>query len=53
MNSGKLNFLEPSGLLQVCNGTALPFFITIKFELPEVSIYQQETKRWNKSKIRM
>ena len=24
MNSGKLNFLEPSGLLQACNGTALP-----------------------------
>ena len=24
MKSGKLNFLEPSGPLQVCNGTALP-----------------------------
>ena len=24
MKSGKLNFLEPSGLLQACNGTALP-----------------------------
>ena len=23
--SGNLNFLEPSGPLQVCNGTALPF----------------------------
>ena len=23
--SGKLNFLEPSGPLQACNGTALPF----------------------------
>ena len=24
MKSGKLNFLEPSGPLQACNGTALP-----------------------------
>ena len=24
MKSGNFNFLEPSGLLQVCNGTALP-----------------------------
>ena len=23
--SGNLNFLEPSGLLQACNGTVLPF----------------------------
>jgi hypothetical protein len=26
MESGNLNFLEPSGSLQACNGTALPFF---------------------------
>ena len=25
MKYGNLNFLEPSGLLQACNGTALPF----------------------------
>ena len=25
MNSGNLNFLEPSGPLQACNGTVLPF----------------------------
>jgi len=25
MRSGNLNFLEPSGPLQVCNGTALPY----------------------------
>jgi len=24
MKSGNLNFLEPSGALQACNGTALP-----------------------------
>jgi len=27
--SGNLNFLEPSGPLQACNGTALPLYITI------------------------
>ena len=26
MKSGNLNFLEPSGTLWACNGTALPFF---------------------------
>jgi hypothetical protein len=26
MKSGDLNFLEPSEQLQVCNGTALPFY---------------------------
>jgi hypothetical protein len=26
MKSGTLNFLEPSGPLQACNGTALPFY---------------------------
>ena len=26
MKSGNLNFLEPSGHVQACNGTALPFF---------------------------
>ena len=25
--SGNLNFLEPSGPVQACNGTALPFFL--------------------------
>ena len=25
--SGDLNFLEPSGPVQACNGTALPFYI--------------------------
>jgi hypothetical protein len=28
MKSGNLNFLEPSGLLQACNGNALPSFNT-------------------------
>ena len=30
MKSGNLNFLEPSGPLQACKGTALPFF-TIQY----------------------
>ena len=28
LNSGNLNLLEPSGPVQACNGTALPFFTT-------------------------
>jgi hypothetical protein len=30
MKSGNINFLEPSGPLQACNGAALPFLIHIK-----------------------
>jgi len=30
MKSGNLNFLEPSGLLQACNGTDLPLPLLIK-----------------------
>jgi hypothetical protein len=29
MKSGNLNFLEPSGPLQACNGSALPFLTNI------------------------
>ena len=29
MKPGNLNFLEPSGPLQACNGTALPYIETI------------------------
>ena len=28
MKSGNLNFLEPSGPVQACNGTDLPFFVS-------------------------
>jgi len=31
MKSGNLNFLEPSGPLQACNGTALPFLHVMVF----------------------
>jgi hypothetical protein len=30
MKSGNLNFLEPSGPLQACNGTALPLLLSDK-----------------------
>jgi hypothetical protein len=33
MNSGNLNFLEPSRPLQACNGTALPLQFEINFVL--------------------
>jgi len=33
MKSGNLNFLEPSGPLKACNGTALLFFNTQKIQL--------------------
>ena len=31
MKSGNLNFLEPSGPLQACNGTALPYIDSVSF----------------------
>ena len=30
MKSGNLNFLEPSGPLQACNGTALPLSVSVE-----------------------
>ena len=33
MKSGDLNFLEPSGPLQACNGTALPFIRMVLYHL--------------------
>ena len=30
MKSGNLNFLEPSGPLQACNGTALPYLYMLQ-----------------------
>jgi hypothetical protein len=36
--SWNLNFLEPSGPVQACNGTALPFyFLTLNKVLPKVA----------------
>jgi len=39
MKSGNLNFLEPSGPLQICNGTALP----LPTILPEYQAYLHST----------
>jgi hypothetical protein len=35
MKSGNLNFLEPSGPLEACNGTALPFTIFYEDRIKE------------------
>ena len=34
MKSGNLNFLEPFGPLQACNGNALPFAFYLYFKKP-------------------
>jgi hypothetical protein len=41
MKSGNLNFLEPSGPLQACNGTALPLSVLLKEEEEEQQQQQQ------------
>jgi hypothetical protein len=38
MKSGNLNFLGPSGPLQACNGTALPYLLLHVFYLPNCSL---------------
>jgi hypothetical protein len=35
MKSGNLNFLEPSGSLQACNGTALAFIILLVLSIQD------------------
>ena len=42
MKSGNLNFLKPSGPLQACNGTALPFFITLTDKVMHPEAVQRE-----------
>ena len=39
MKSGNLNFLQPSGPLQACNGTALPFLYIVLRPQQSVSTY--------------
>jgi len=43
MKSGNLNVLEPSGPLQACNGTALPFILY--YECVAVALGIQNAKR--------
>ena len=38
--SGNLNFLEPSGPLRACNGTALPFTYQLRMNSVESSYYE-------------
>jgi len=40
MKSGSLNFLEPSGPLKACNGTALPFLLKVKQSLYRPGVAQ-------------
>jgi len=42
MKSGDLNFLEPSGPLQACNGTALPLPFTTLFNVPKSYVQYRE-----------
>jgi hypothetical protein len=39
MKSGNLNFLEPSGPLQACNGTALPLRLRFKITCVRVKLH--------------
>jgi hypothetical protein len=43
MKSGNLNFLEPSGPLQACNGTALPLPSDVK---EKISLQKISTTIW-------
>jgi hypothetical protein len=38
MKSGNLNFLEPSGSLQACKGTALPYLHIHKVKIDQFGI---------------
>ena len=39
--STKLKFLEPSGPLQACNGTALPFYQALKKAMVDFLLYDE------------
>jgi len=44
MKSGNLNFLEPSGPLQACNGTDLLFLyydsLSVKFQTSDLYVFE-------------
>ena len=46
MKSGNLNFLEPSGPLQACNGTDLPLPLLLKATFKLVILYQNWVTQW-------
>ena len=39
----RVNFLEPSGPLQACNGTALPFLLKFKIYLSNLYVFYKLT----------
>jgi hypothetical protein len=43
MKSGNLNFLEPSGSLQACNGTAWPYLLQKVRTIVHFTIYNGPT----------
>jgi hypothetical protein len=47
MKSGNLNFLEPSGPLQVCNRTVLPTLDKLLNKLDEYEILLRRLMEWN------
>ena len=46
MKSGNLNFLEPSGPLQACKGTALPLPFTVQPDRPQMTIWRMRVAWW-------
>jgi hypothetical protein len=42
MKSGNLNFLEPSGPLQACNGTALPFTLHTVYTVCAINLFKKK-----------
>jgi hypothetical protein len=53
MKSGNLNFLEPSGPLQVCNGTNLPFFYTVICVMSTVTLVNLSSAQANIKNTRL
>jgi len=49
MESGNLNFLEPSGLLQACNGTALPYLLNSVWS--RKMFYGNTYKNWGTTQL--
>ena len=51
MKSGNLNFLEPSGPLQACNGTALPLPFTIIITCLQSMISDRDSHSYYSSRM--
>ena len=55
MKSGNPNFLEPSGPLRACNGTALPFYRSLSSSLCSLLyyIFRKSDKKFSGQKLRV